>query len=513
MPFKGVLSIAAAIAFLASGSVRAVQFEFDFENCPSSPVEGAPGEVKTIEIYPTLTTTENDALEGAHGWSFSMGIAGVTIRSIEVKGIVVDTIFDEDDDWDPDTPPIHHDHYPVDLGSTFTSIAAPATHVDDPSRKGAISAILLHPLRSGETYGRAVLQPAGAQRIAKVVISAIVPEDDSEREVTLKYENGFKSTVSQPVSNAVTFQGESHIPGLGECRFTVRKQTRPKFGFGFEGAPSRYVWGAPGEVMSFAVYSTLSSSGIPGLDGPESWAMGVGIAGGTMKSIDLKGIRVSAVFDHDGDPGTPPQNPYPLDLSAAWKSDAELATHADDPSRLGAISMVILSGTNRMSLQPNGTQRIARIVVEAAVPEDGSPREVALRFEDGFKGTGSPRKNSINAGEIFESPSLGECRFILWKTVGGMRVPGDSDGSGLLDISDAVFLFGKLFLGNSAPLPCGRGSPTDQGNISLLDWQPDGAVDISDGIALLEFLFLGGPAHHLAIPGNELKGGVPIFGC
>jgi len=94
-----------------------------------------------------------------------------------------------------------------------------------------------------------------------------------------------------------------------------------------------------------------------------------------------------------------------------------------------------------------------------------------------------------------------------------MQVPGDSDQSGSLDLSDAISIFGTLFLGSPKVFPCGDGSPSDSGNKALLDWQDDGAVDISDGIAVLRFLLLGGPAHRLGVPGDELRGCALVYGC
>ena len=93
------------------------------------------------------------------------------------------------------------------------------------------------------------------------------------------------------------------------------------------------------------------------------------------------------------------------------------------------------------------------------------------------------------------------------------RVPGDCNEDGRLELSDAVCIFGVLFLGSPPTFPCGDGSENDPGNIVLLDWQPDGMVNISDGIALLEYLFRGGPPHHLAVAGNGREGRVEPEGC
>jgi len=235
----------------------------------------------------------------------------------------------------------------------------------------------------------------------------------------------------------------------------------------------------------------------------------VGIQGGEIKAIEIQGLLVSTVFDHDGDPSTPPLDPYLLDLGSAPSRDAELATSAADPTRLGAISMVMLDRERKMVLHPNATQRISRVRFESRVPETEEAKEVVLRFEDGFGG----RRNWINLDDLYDPPTLGECRVTLVKETPKTQVPGDSDQSGSLDVADAISIFGTLFHGNPKDFPCGDGSPSDPGNKSLLDWQGDGTLDLTDGIAALRFLFLGGPAHRLAVPGNELRGCAPISGC
>ena len=89
----------------------------------------------------------------------------------------------------------------------------------------------------------------------------------------------------------------------------------------------------------------------------------------------------------------------------------------------------------------------------------------------------------------------------------GSQLPGDCNQDRTIDLSDAICIFGALFLGQPTAFPCGDGTPGHDGNVALIDWQLDGGVDLSDGIALLQFLFLGGPAHPL---GRDC---IPIAGC
>jgi hypothetical protein len=58
---------------------------------------------------------------------------------------------------------------------------------------------------------------------------------------------------------------------------------------------------------------------------------------------------------------------------------------------------------------------------------------------------------------------------------------GDSNGDGEMDVSDAVYVLGFLFLGGVTP-PCQKS----------LDANDTGRVDISDAVYILGFLFLGG---------------------
>ncbi len=71
---------------------------------------------------------------------------------------------------------------------------------------------------------------------------------------------------------------------------------------------------------------------------------------------------------------------------------------------------------------------------------------------------------------------------------GGWQRPGDSNGDGLTDISDAVSILRRLFVDPSMPLPC-EGAIDEGGNLHVLDINDDARVDVSDAITLLEYLF------------------------
>ncbi len=76
---------------------------------------------------------------------------------------------------------------------------------------------------------------------------------------------------------------------------------------------------------------------------------------------------------------------------------------------------------------------------------------------------------------------------------GGLRLPGDCNSDGSLNLSDAVCLLNYLFQGTVPRLPCGDGSRTHPGNLRLLDSNGDQRIDLSDPIRVLGYLFLGLP--------------------
>jgi len=62
-------------------------------------------------------------------------------------------------------------------------------------------------------------------------------------------------------------------------------------------------------------------------------------------------------------------------------------------------------------------------------------------------------------------------------------VAGDADGSGAVDIADAVFIISYIFSGGPAPEP-----------LQLGDADCSGAMDITDSVYLITYIFSGGPA-------------------
>jgi len=161
-------------------------------------------------------------------------------------------------------------------------------------------------------------------------------------------------------------------------------------------------------------------------------------------------------------------------LSVAWSATDK------DGDALSATVSLIRNGARTSVVAIDLEEEAFTIALEKAV--DPAGLEVEVVVSDGFL-TGSDRA-------------------ALGPRVGGSQVPGDCNIDGDLDISDAVCMFGFLFLGSPTRLPCGDGTGEHPANLALLDWGEDRRIDITDGIQTLQFIFLSGQPHPLARAGR-----------
>lgn len=67
----------------------------------------------------------------------------------------------------------------------------------------------------------------------------------------------------------------------------------------------------------------------------------------------------------------------------------------------------------------------------------------------------------------------------------GFVLHGDADGTGIINITDVVYLIAYIFSGGSAPCPY----PVESGDTNC-----DKMVNISDAVYLIAYIFAGGPA-------------------
>jgi len=197
----GVLSLALSAAAL--GQTPAPSFTYGFEAL--DPVVGLPGQVKTFDVHVTLATADNPLTEGAQGWSLAVGVEGGAFRAISLNGVVVDTLFDADQN--AGTPPIES---PLELAQAGFKIA----HLNriDSNQRGseAVSAIVLNP----QVFQ--TLLPEGTVMIARLTVEATIPPAGECASLTLRHiERSGPSLKSGGIFHpVVTWRGMSVIPAL-----------------------------------------------------------------------------------------------------------------------------------------------------------------------------------------------------------------------------------------------------------------------------------------------------------
>jgi hypothetical protein len=197
----------AVAGLVASGSVHAVDFTLGFDSAPER-IHGAPGQVSTFELHATLSTEKNPAAEGAQGWALSLEVDGGEFAAVDLSGLAVDTLFDEDDN---STTPLTE--VPLDLGQAEFSVAALASWNGDrsPPYGAAVSAVVL------DLQTERALLPEGSERIARLTVAATIPDGSECAPVTIRFVDGCCPGYGEPVANTVSWQGKVERPVLGSA--------------------------------------------------------------------------------------------------------------------------------------------------------------------------------------------------------------------------------------------------------------------------------------------------------
>jgi hypothetical protein len=130
------------------------------------------------------------------------------------------------------------------------------------------------------------------------------------------------------------------------------------------------------------------------------------------------------------------------------------------------------------------------------------PSSPTLQVTQGYIRIHQLQGNSNDGCGGARDPNGGDMVVLeVWRVggpAGGKQMPGDCNGDGVADLTDAVCLLTHLFTGDVAELPCGGTNVNGGDNMALLNFNGDGSgVDITDAINLLTRLFLGGEPHVL----------------
>jgi hypothetical protein len=514
---------AASLALILQGGMRAADFELSFDSAScGTTVSGSPGEEKIFEIFATLNTTNNTTPDGAQGWSLSIEAVGGTIETASLTGVTVSTIYDRGIP-DSDPPATEHlDPYDQALNNPdmFTKIAAKASDPADANKKGAISAIVL------KGTEKQVLQPNGIQKVLKLSVKAAVPASGTA-DVVLKYTNGFKSTVSQPVNNVVTFAGGSVIPVLKTCTITL-KPAGADFGIAIvpAGQPAKpsgdfeYIANvAPGEVV-VPVDVLLSSSGLPPGDGPQGWSLSIANeACMIVDAVTLTGVTVSTIYDRaipDSDPpATEHLDPYIQNLSnpdmftkIAAKASGIAPSPINDPDQKGIISAVVLKGTEKQVLHANASDTVLRINYKITV-EAGKTTNCKAFLLNGLKSTTSqPTSNVITYAGGSNPPATTQALIIKLTGTevtgeGAAFKSGDANNDGKFNIADAVRIVMAVVPSIGPKLLCDASGDADANE----------RLELLDAIYIIDWQFRHGAAPKAPFPGCAKRAGVDEAEC
>ncbi len=253
------------------------------------------------------------------------------------------------------------------------------------------------------------------------------------------------------------------------------------FEFGFGTSCRQRIDGNAGTGTSFEFDCVLSTSNNPDERGARAWSISIGVE--NTRSLAITTASTAADIEPNG-----------LRLDDGFEK-SEVTSGAGNE---GAVSAVVLSFTQQVTLPPDGESRIAILEVVADHPAEAGACEAArVFFVDGRQGSAVPVSNTVNFRSQDLRPALSECTFEVcsFGEGGGRNKPYDLNDDGDVDLSDPVTHLSFLFLGRPPPA-C----------IAATDFNGDGVGDVSDPIAALAFLFLGGSPSPLGSECRRFEG-------
>ncbi|MBI4604692.1 MAG: hypothetical protein HY721_22245 [Planctomycetes bacterium] len=283
--------------------------------------------------------------------------------------------------------------------------------------------------------------------------------------------------------------GDGDPPGDPLLQGVFLRRIRPaRFTLGFAGdACGAAVEGAARTVFETGLECTLTTADNPFAAGARAWSLSLGAEGGAITSITTAGTAGAPVSA--GPPG----------LRQGGFEGSELTSGSGNE---GAVSTVVLSFAEPVTLPPAGTAVVGRIEVEAPFPTADCTRRLTVFYVDGRRGSSGPIENLIDQLELTARPTLGGCAIDLRGLEAVLLQRGDANGDGDQDISDAITIVLHLFAGG-LPLGCSDAADVDD----------DGTLSLTDAIALLVHLFRGGTAPPAPFPECGVDSTADPLGC
>ena len=425
-----------------------VDVSLGFGGC-SDQVSGEPGENYSSTIDCTLTASNNEFGVGAQGWSVSIAAEGTTISSITTDGTAGADVADGG-------------LRSVGFEKSQTTSEAGAGSACE-GFNGAVSAVVL-------SFTMPVtLRAEGTSVIAKIDVGGRLPADAGSCSAgSVFYANGCQGA-GQPVANAITINAQTRVPTLGRCSFDACAEEGDgglaEFELAFSGENSETIEGVYGLTFNQTIDCTLTTTENRTEVGAQGWS--ISLAGDP--GLDIIGITVDGTTAADEDEG------------GLRRGGFEKTELTEGEANEGAVSAVVLSFTELVTLPPAGTAAIARIDIQCPFPEVDVTETKVVRYVDGRSGAGQPVDNVITHENFGVLPDKTAYEVTLLG-IDENAVTYDCNTDGRVNIADAQCLLNWLFLGGPAP-----------GCQDAMNFNGDSRLNIADGISGLNFLFLGGP--------------------
>ena len=239
---------------------------------------------------------------------------------------------------------------------------------------------------------------------------------------------------------------------------------KTEFELGFSGENSETIEGVFGLTFTQAIDCTLTTSENRTEIGAQGWSISLRGDPG----LDIVGITVDGTAAADEDEG------------GRRRGGFEKTELTEGVENEGAVSAVVLSFTELVTLPASGTESIARIEIQSPFPEVDVTETKVVRYIDGLRGTGQPVDNVVTHGSFGVLPGKTAYEVTLLG-IDENAVTYDCNVDGRVNIADAQCLLNWLFLGGPAP-----------GCQDAMNFNGDSRLNIADGISGLNFLFLGG---------------------
>ncbi len=238
-----------------------------------------------------------------------------------------------------------------------------------------------------------------------------------------------------------------------------------EFELGFSGENAETIAGISGLTFTQTIDCNLTTSENQTEIGAQGWSIALASGPG----LDIVSITVDGTAAADEDEG------------GLRRGGFEVTELTSGEGNAGAVSAIILSFTEFVTLPASGTATIASVGIRGSFPEVDVTETRVVRYVDGLRGRGQPVDNVITHDNSGVLPRTAAYEVALLGSDEN-AITYDCNTDGQVDMADAMCLINWMFLGGPAP-----------GCLDAMEFNGDSSLNIADCISGLNFLFHNGP--------------------